>query len=129
MSDGALDDRGLPAGYAFKPDWEITPRELKRRMDDPAERTKVALLDVRNPDEWQTCRIEGAELIPLGELKARGEELRDKEDLLIVTQCHHGRRSLQAAAILSQLGYPNVLSLAGGIDLWSRDIDAKVPRY
>lgn len=129
MTSGPLDEQGLPMGYSFKPDWEITPRDLKRKLDNPAERRTVVVLDVRNPDEWATCRIDGAELIPLGELKARVEELRDREDLLIVTHCHHGRRSLQAAAILSQHGFPTVLSLAGGIDLWSIDIDPRVPRY
>ncbi len=129
MSAGKLDEKGLPEGYPFKPDWEITPRDLKRLMNDPDPSKRPLLLDVRNPDEWATCRIDGAVLAPLGDLKARAEEFREHEDRLIVTQCHHGRRSLQAAAILSQQGYANVLSLAGGIDLWSQDIDPSVARY
>jgi rhodanese-related sulfurtransferase len=67
--------------------------------------------------------------VPLAELESRVESLRDHEDALVITVCHHGVRSLRAAAALRRAGFTNVRSLAGGIHLWSVDIDPAVPIY
>lgn len=125
-----LDGRGLPAGYAFKPEWEVTPRYTAERLraGDPA----FVLLDCRRPEEWQAARIDGAVLIPMGETQKRAEELEDDEggrEREIVVHCHHGVRSLRVAATLRALGFTNVKSMAGGIDVWSMDVDRGVPRY
>ncbi|MCC6321661.1 MAG: rhodanese-like domain-containing protein [Phycisphaerales bacterium] len=90
------------------------------------------LLDCREPDEFALCRIEGAVLVPLGQIEQRAEELeaddgsRSRE---IVVYCHHGRRSVRAATTLRALGFTNVRSMAGGIDVWSIDVDSAVARY
>jgi rhodanese-related sulfurtransferase len=89
----------------------------------------VLLLDVRTPREHAVARIEGAALVPLQQLPARVEELRPYADRPVVTVCHRGMRSLQAAAFLRQAGFRDVRSMAGGIDLWSRAVDPSVPRY
>jgi rhodanese-related sulfurtransferase len=63
---------------------------------------------------------------------ARADEIEEAaggKDKEIIVQCHHGRRSMQVAATLRGLGFTNVKSMAGGIDLWSIDIDPQVPRY
>jgi rhodanese-related sulfurtransferase len=103
---------------------EITPQELADRIrrGDP-----LFLLDVRHDWEHQLARLPDHAVIPLHELPARLEELR--ADGPIVCYCHHGVRSLSAAGILRQAGHENAVSLAGGIDLWSRLIDPSVPRY
>jgi rhodanese-related sulfurtransferase len=103
---------------------EITPQDLaeKLRRGDP-----VMILDVRHEWEHQLARLPGQAVIPLHELPARLEELH--VDAPIVCYCHHGVRSLSAAAILRQAGHEGAVSLAGGIDLWSRLIDPSVPRY
>jgi rhodanese-related sulfurtransferase len=87
------------------------------------------LLDVRRPDEHETARIQGSVLIPLDELSSRTDEIEPAEGALIVAYCHHGVRSLSAAALLERAGFQNVVSLRGGIDAWSREIDPAVPRY
>jgi rhodanese-related sulfurtransferase len=104
---------------------QIQPQELKRLLECGA---PVLLLDVREPQEYAWCHLPGSLHIPLGELPARIGEL-DVRDELVVVYCHHGIRSLSGAAILLQAGFPNVASLAGGIDRWAVQIDPSVPRY
>jgi len=103
---------------------EITPAEVKARLDRGE---KLVIVDVREPWEHQVCRIEGAQLIPLGSLAASLQTLPDVDEL--ICYCHHGMRSLDAAAWLRFQGIENAKSLAGGIERWSVEIDPKVPRY
>ncbi len=121
-----LDDRGLPLGYPFQPVWEVTPRSVKSARDagEP-----VVLIDCRTEQEHQTAAIDGARLVPLQSLSARLAELRDHEDDCVVVLCHHGSRSLQFTAVLRREGFTNAHSMAGGIHLWSLDIDPSVPVY
>ena len=87
------------------------------------------LIDVREADEWEACRIEGAELLPLSQWPQLAlEKLTDKDEPLLM-QCHHGGRSARATAWLLGQGYTNVRNVAGGIDAWSMEIDPSVPRY
>ena len=103
---------------------EMSPHELKRRMDagEPFE-----LIDVREPFEYEVARIDGAKLIPLGEITERLDELSGKQP--IVVHCHSGKRSEQAARLLQQRGFANVYNLEGGIDAWSDQVDPGVPKY
>jgi rhodanese-related sulfurtransferase len=105
---------------------EITPRELARRI---ANEHPVYLLDVRQPWEHATAALPGSVLIPLGELAARADEIKPEPGALLVVYCHHGVRSLSGAALLQRLGHEDVVSLAGGIDAWSVEVDPTVPRY
>ena len=105
---------------------QITPVELKRRLADDAGAAPF-LLDVREPREFDYCRIEGAVLIPLGELPQRANELPSGRD--IVTICHHGSRSLQAAAFLQQNFGLDVSNLQGGVAAWARDVDPTMKQY
>lgn len=103
---------------------EISVQELKRKLDA---HEPLTLIDVREPYEDEIARIEGAKLIPLGELSERlGEIDRAAE---IVVHCHSGMRSAHAVQLLQQAGIRNVFNLAGGIDAWSVEIDPSVPRY
>jgi len=104
--------------------WEVGPRELKAWLEAGR---KVTVLDVRNPPEYQICRIEGSVFIPLPELPRRFGELDPKD--LIVIHCHSGVRSLQATRFLRSQGYPRTKNLTGGIDAWSLQVDPTVPRY
>ena len=89
----------------------------------------VYLLDGRQAWEHDLARLPSSVLVPLDQLPARLGEIEPPKGALVVTYCHHGMRSLSAAAILEQGGVANVASLAGGIDAWSRLIDPSVPRY
>lgn len=103
--------------------WEITPQELKQRLDAGDE---LQLIDVRTPEEFAIANI-GGMLLPVSDLLMRHHELNpDKETVVI---CHHGIRSAQAAVLLSQLGFSQVLSLRGGLERWSNEVDPSLPRY
>lgn len=104
---------------------QIQPTDVKRLLDSGE---PVVLLDVRQPEENAFCALPGSVLIPLGELSARVTELASTPELVVV-YCHHGVRSISGAAILAQAGFPNVASMAGGIDRWSLAVDPGVPRY
>lgn len=121
-----LDSNGLPPGYPFNADWEITPREYTRRTKAGE---GIVLIDCRTKPERDLARIEGSIHVPMHELGARLAELREHESDPVVVHCHHGSRSLQVTASLREAGFENVRSLAGGIHLWSLDIDAQVPVY
>jgi len=104
---------------------EITATELKERMDAGED---VQLVDVRQPDEYAFAKIEGAKLIPLGEIMRRMEELDDSKELIL--QCKAGGRSAHAIQFLTQAGYQGKMAnLKGGITAWSNDVDPKIPKY
>jgi adenylyltransferase/sulfurtransferase len=105
---------------------ETTPAELDAARKRGEE---LLLLDVREPSEHARARIEGARLLPLGQLEARLEELGDWRSRRVVIHCHHGGRSARACALLRQHGFDRVENLAGGIDAWSLTVDPGVPRY
>lgn len=111
----------------INPEWEVSVRDVKSKFDrgEP-----FLLLDVREPSEHKICNIASAQLIPLGELPKRLDEIRKLAGGdPIITQCHHGGRSLAAAELLRKNGFAGVKSMAGGIDMWSMMIDPGVPRY
>lgn len=87
------------------------------------------LVDCREDDEFDLCRIEGATLLPLSRFPDIIEPLLAEPGLATIVYCHHGMRSAQAAAFLRHRGLPLTYSLAGGIDAWSREVDPSTPRY
>lgn len=103
---------------------EIRPEQLKARLDKG---DALALVDVRRPDEFEYCRLAGSRLLPLDQLSSSLDELDPADE--IITICHHGVRSLDAAYFLRTNGFPNAKSLAGGLDAWSLSIDRGMPRY
>ena len=103
---------------------EISLSEFERRRK--AGETFL-LVDVREPWEYDLCRIDGARLIPMRTIPANLQLLDGDEG--VICYCHHGQRSLDVAAWLRAQGVERAQSLAGGIDRWSIEIDPTVPRY
>ena len=87
------------------------------------------LIDCREEDELAICQISGNEWFPLGSFPGAGARLTADRERGVVVYCHHGMRSLRAAALLRAQGVENAFSMSGGIDLWSRLIDPEMPRY
>jgi adenylyltransferase/sulfurtransferase len=117
---------GLPAETPHAAFGEVSAAALAARL---GAREDLLLIDVREPDEWRTAHIEGAQLVPLGSLEARLEELSSWRERPVVVHCHHGGRSAKACARLAAAGFRRVENLAGGIDAWSLTVDPGVPRY
>ena len=102
----------------------ITVQELKAKLDRGE---KIVLIDVREPWEYNICKIPGAQLIPLGTLATEYKKLDPNAE--IVLHCHMGMRSMDGSQFLLQQGFKNAKNLAGGINAWSLQIDPSVPRY
>ena len=103
---------------------EINAPELAQRLAGP---NPPVVIDVREPDEFAYCHIDGTQLKPLGGIRQWSAELdREAEYVLL---CHSGFRSGQAAGFLQGLGFKRVSNLRGGIDAWSALVDPTVPRY
>jgi rhodanese-related sulfurtransferase len=107
--------------------FEVMPAEVRRRMDAGE---KLHLIDVREPEEYAIAHIEGSELIPMKTVPIQLQSLDEKaEDAILIVFCHHGMRSANVVNWLRGQGVSNAQSMAGGIDLWSVEIDSSVPRY
>ena len=105
---------------------QVSAAQLSQWLADP-QRSKPVLLDVREPWEFATCRIEGSLSMPMRGIPARHAEL--KRDAEIVMICHHGARSFQAGMFLEQLGFGSIINLHGGVAAWARDVDPAMPTY
>ena len=104
---------------------ELTPEALHARLQQGE---AIQLVDVREPEEYAYCRIEGSTLIPLGEVAQRAEEIDPDQPTVLI--CHHGVRSMQALAYLQHRhGLTNLLNLRGGIHAWSLRVDPTVAVY
>ncbi|MFN2502396.1 MAG: rhodanese-like domain-containing protein [Pyrinomonadaceae bacterium] len=104
---------------------EISARELRERLDAGDD---IQLIDVRQPDEHAFAKIEGARLIPLGEIISRANEIDPTKETVI--HCKMGGRSAKAIEALQRVGFNGELkNLAGGITAWSNDVDPSVPKY
>jgi adenylyltransferase/sulfurtransferase len=115
---------GRAGGEAIGEENEITVSELKSARD---RELQVNLIDVREPNEYEICRIGGSKLIPVGEIPSRVNEFNLTDEY--VFYCHTGVRSGWAVNFLRQLGYKKVKNLKGGIDAWALAVDPSMPRY
>ncbi len=104
--------------------FELEPSELKGKLDRGED---LVLLDVREPQEWEISRIEGARLIPLGRLPFELGQLNTADE--IVAFCRSGIRSRKALQLLQEAGFRKVRNLTGGINAWAETVDPTVPRY
>lgn len=105
-------------------DWDITAPELADRLKTGND---LRLLDVREPHELEISRLEGATVIPLGQLAARLSELDSAEDMVVL--CKAGTRSARALELLVSAGFRKVKNLKGGINAWAKEVDPSLPIY
>lgn len=105
-------------------EFEITPEQVNKLRSSGE---GFVLLDVREPHEIETAHIVGTVNIPMGEITSRIQELDPEQHIVVV--CHRGIRSANVAAWLQRQGFERVQSMRGGIDRWSKEVDADVPVY
>jgi rhodanese-related sulfurtransferase len=105
---------------------QISAPQLHEWLTDPL-RAKPQLLDVREPWEFDVCRIAGARPMPMRSVPARYLELNKEMETVVI--CHHGARSYQVAMFLEQNGFSNVINLYGGVAAWAQQVDRGMPTY
>jgi rhodanese-related sulfurtransferase len=103
----------------------FTPTQLKERLQQPGQ--QPLLLDVREPWEFNICAIENSQLIPMGQIATRLEDLDPQRETVVI--CHHGIRSRSVAMYMERHGFSDVINLAGGVEAWSREVDLDMPTY
>ncbi|WP_263354450.1 rhodanese-like domain-containing protein [Acidicapsa acidisoli] len=105
-------------------DYELTVQDAAALVREG----KAKLIDVREPWENATARVDGGLLMPMGDVPSRAHQELDPDDRLLIL-CHHGARSLSVTNWLRQQGFEAAQSVAGGIDAWSCAVDPRIPRY
>jgi molybdopterin/thiamine biosynthesis adenylyltransferase/rhodanese-related sulfurtransferase len=104
--------------------FEINPQQLAERIKSGE---KIKLIDVREPHELQISQLEGAQLIPLGEVAARLSELDTADEIVVF--CRTGGRSARAVELMLSAGFRKVKNLRGGINEWAKEVDSTLPIY
>jgi rhodanese-related sulfurtransferase len=102
----------------------IVPAELQKKI---AAGEKLQMIDVREAWEFETARIQGSILIPMGDVARRISEIDPDSEIVVI--CHHGGRSMQVGALLERQGFSKITNLSGGVDAWARTVDPSMPVY
>ena len=103
---------------------QLTPTDYLRRVDDGE---YWQLLDVREAWETELASVTDSIRIPMAEIPARRSELDAGTPIAVI--CYSGVRSQRVAVFLAEHGFEPVANIAGGIDAWSVEVDASIPRY
>jgi len=107
-------------------DATITPRELREMLDSSE---KFALIDVREPVEWDINRIAGAELIPKSTIESGDGLAKLPHDRVPVLYCKTGVRSAEALAVVKKAGFSDAIHLQGGIVAWAKQLEPDMVMY
>lgn len=102
----------------------ITAEQLSTLLDN---RDEVVLLDVRDPWEYEICKLDGSLNIPMNEIAGKLDDL-DPDSRTIVI-CHFGMRSMEVGNYLEASGFKDIVNLEGGLDAWAEQVDRDMPRY
>lgn len=102
----------------------FSPQQLKDHLTQGGQ---PLLLDVREPWEFDYCRIEGSELIPMGQIHLQLDDIDPEAEIVVI--CHHGIRSRQVAYYLESQGFNDVINLEGGVERWAQDVEPTMRRY
>ena len=104
---------------------EFSAQDLKAHLESCDE--QPLLLDVRQPWEFDVCKIENSVLLPMSQITAEYNTLDfDRETVVI---CHHGIRSRRVGRYLEEAGFSNIINLSGGVAQWARTVDDDMPTY
>lgn len=104
---------------------EISVRQLHARLGNNGE--APLLLDVREPWEFDICRIDGSRLLPMHRIVTDLGELDPERETVVI--CHHGVRSRRVALYMEHQGFSCVINLRGGVDAWAQEVDRAMPIY
>ena len=109
---------------------EFSAQQLKAHLEAcqlETDRPQPLLLDVRQPWEYDVCKIENSILIPMSQIPAELASLDfDRETVVI---CHHGIRSRNIGRYLEHAGFSNIINLSGGVAQWAQTVDTQMATY
>ena len=105
---------------------QLSAQSLHEWLADQS-RTQPFLLDVREPWEYEYCRIQDSLLVPMSQVSGRLADLHAEADVVVI--CHHGVRSFHVASFLEQQGFGKVYNLQGGVDAWARQVEPTMRKY
>ncbi len=104
---------------------ELSALQLQAHLENC--KTQPSLLDVRQPWEFEICKIAGSMLIPVAQIPAHLESLDSECETVVI--CHHGIRSRRVGHYLEQAGFKNIINLSGGVKQWSKTVDSHMSSY
>lgn len=105
---------------------EYEASQLKQRLEQD-QAAPPLLLDVREPWEFDVCKIDNSRLIPMGQISHAYTSLDPEQETVVI--CHHGIRSRMVAMFLERQGFTNVINLRGGVDAWAKQVDSQMATY
>ncbi|HEB82512.1 MAG TPA: sulfurtransferase [Gammaproteobacteria bacterium] len=104
---------------------EMNAQELRAHLDSCDE--PPLLLDVRQPWEFDICKIENSLLVPMSQIPSKIESLDRTREIVVI--CHHGIRSRSVGHYLEHAGFTQIINLSGGIEQWARTVDKNMTTY
>jgi len=104
---------------------EFSALQLQAHLEESE--TQPLLLDVRQPWEFEICKIDNSVLVPMSQIPAHIESLDTERETVVI--CHHGVRSRRVGHYLEQSGFKNIINLSGGVTQWSKTVDNQMPTY
>ena len=104
---------------------ELSAQELKAHLESCDE--QPLLLDVRQPWEYDVCRIKNSVLLPMSQITAEYNTLDSNRETVVI--CHHGIRSRRVGRYLEEAGFSNIINLSGGVAQWAKTVDTKMTTY
>lgn len=104
---------------------KLSVEELKAWLESAE--AEPLIIDVREPWEYQVCRLESSVHIPMRQVPVQMSKLDRDRDIVVL--CHHGIRSLQVCRFLAQQGFGRLFNVTGGIDAWAQQVDPSMARY
>jgi len=108
---------------------ELNALQLKAHLETCQNETdkQPLLLDVRQPWEYDVCKIDDSLLVPMSQIPAKVELLDLERETIVI--CHHGIRSRSVGRYLEQNGFKNIINLSGGVDQWAKTVDLQMATY
>jgi rhodanese-related sulfurtransferase len=104
---------------------EMNAAELKAYLEQSA--CAPLLLDVRQPWEYDICKLDNSVLVPMNEIPGKLDAFDKDQEIVVI--CHHGIRSRQVARYLEAVGFCNIINLNGGMADWAQQVDNTMATY
>jgi rhodanese-related sulfurtransferase len=109
---------------------ELSAQQLQTYLKEcllDTEKQQPLLLDVRQPWEFDICKLDNSVLLPMSQIPGNTDSLDADREIVVI--CHHGIRSRSVGRYLEKVGFKNVINLSGGVAQWAKTVDNQMPTY